>query len=349
MNNQVISKDARKVFIGVDVHRRQYTVCCISGGAVVKRCRVAGKPVYLVNFIRKFFPNDEVHTAYEAGFSGFALHRTLVQAGINNIVVHAASIELPLKKSKTDKRDSLKIAEQLAAGRLRGIQVPSEEQENKRLITRTREQLMRIRTRCMNQMRMKLHQFGYFPLEHRGVLRSELVVKLIEQGLPPELTVTLKNLLAVKQTVEEQVKLLNNEIRKHAKVEPLVVIYKQMPGFGLLTSYRLASELGDLQQFPNERRLFSFTGLVPGEFSTDETRRLGHISRQGRSSLRHVLVEAAWVAIRKDPALAETFNRIAVRAGKKRAIVAIARKLIGRARAVFREHEPYKLNYRRAA
>jgi transposase len=349
MNSTIVSKDAEKVFIGVDVHRKQYTACCIKARVVIKRCRVTGTPAELVKFIKKYFPHEEVHTAYEAGFSGFLLHRTLVKAGIDNIVVHAASIELPLKKSKTDKRDSLKIAEQLADGRLKGIQVPTEEQENRRLITRTRDQLMRTRIRCMNQMRMKLHQYGCFPLEHRGVLRSEFVLELIEQGMSHELSLVLKNLLAVKKSIENEIQILNKEFRKYAKEDPLVEIYMQVPGFGLLTSYRLATELGDLGQFSNERRLFSFTGLIPGEFTTSESRHLGHITRQGRSSLRHILVEAAWVAIGKDPALRETFDRIAQRAGKKRAIVAIARKLIGRARALFRKKETYQLNYRRAA
>jgi hypothetical protein len=62
-----------------------------------------------------------------------------------------------------------------------------------------------------------------------------------------------------------------------------------------------------------------------------------------------VLVESAWVAVRKDPDLAAAFARIAHRAGKKRAIVAIARKLIGRARAVVRTRRPYEVGQRQAA
>ena len=96
-----------------------------------------------------------------AGDSGFWLRRTpldgaLEAAGIKCLVVHAASIEVSSRdRVKTDKRDSLKIAQQLAAGRLRSIRVPSIEQEQRRLLTRTREQSMRKKRRVMVQIRMR--------------------------------------------------------------------------------------------------------------------------------------------------------------------------------------------------
>lgn len=349
LRERIISKDAGKVYIGIDVHRSQYTVSCIKDGEVVKRGRIVGSPESLLNFINKFFSGLEVHTAYEAGFSGYRLHRELERAGIRSIVVHAASIEVSLKKSKTDKRDSLRIAEQLATGRLKCICIPSEEQELKRLITRTREQLMRARKRVMSQIRMKLHQFGELPMDYKGVLRTEFVETLIAGGLPEELSSALNSLLAIKKATEVEIKRFDAQIKKAADLDTLALVYRKLPGLGPLTSYRLSSELGDLLQFKNEKCLFSFTGLIPGEFSTDATRRFGHISKQGRSSLRHILVEAAWAAIRKDKALKEAFNKIAVRAGKKRAIVAIARKLIGHARALFRKQEAYQSGYRSAA
>ena len=100
-----------------------------------------------------------------------------------------------------------------------------------------------------------------------------------------------------------------------------------------------------MSQFSNERSLFSHLGLTPSEFSSGENRRQGHITRQGSSRLRWILTEAAWQAIRKDQKLAEDFERISTRAGKKRAIVAIARKLAGRIRACFRKGQLYDLGF----
>ncbi len=90
--------------------------------------------------------------------------------------------------------------------------------------------------------------------------------------------------------------------------------------------------------------MFSYTGLTPSEFSSGDTVRKGHITRQGNKRVRYILNQAAWRAIKKDRDLKEFFDRLAPRTGKKRAIVAVARKLIGRLRAAFKTGQPYQMN-----
>ena len=100
-----------------------------------------------------------------------------------------------------------------------------------------------------------------------------------------------------------------------------------------------------MSQFRNERQLFSYTGLTPSEYSTGEAIRRGHITHQGNARVRGILIEIAWRAIEKDQALAQFFNQLFPRTGKKKAIVAVARKLIGRIRAAFQKGEKYQLGY----
>ena len=95
----------------------------------------------------------------------------------------------------------------------------------------------------------------------------------------------------------------------------------------------MSTEIINFLRFRNEKTTFSYVGLTPCEYSSGEHRRLGNISRQGSGRLRHILIEAAWRAIKQNKSLAEAFERIASRRGKKKAIVAIARKLIGQIRA----------------
>ena len=115
----------------------------------------------------------------------------------------------------------------------------------------------------------------------------------------------------------------------------LELIYRSAPGIGQTHARQLANELGDMKQFSNEKKLYSFTGLTPREHSSGEHTWKGHITHQGRSVLRKVLTQAAWKAIKKDISLHAIFERIAKNAGKKRAIIAIARRLIGRIRSCF--------------
>lgn len=97
-----------------------------------------------------------------------------------------------------------------------------------------------------------------------------------------------------------------------------------------------------MQQFKNERRLFSYLGFTPSEHSSGEHTRQGHITKQGKPILRKILVQAAWVAIRNDKELEFIFERIASKAGKKRAIVGVARRLAGRMRSCFRTGALYE-------
>ena len=349
MKGDRVSYAGRRVYIGIDVHRAFFVASCMCDGVVVKRCRMPATAESVISFVEKFFAEAEVRTCYEAGFSGFWLHRALEAAGISNIVVHAASIEVAANdRVKTDKRDSLKMAEQLSSGRLRGIRIPSVEEERRRLVTRTREQLLKARQRVQIQIRMRLHQFGIFPREIERPLRLKDVEELLV-GLDGVLQSTIGTLYTQWKQLAEQIKSLESEMRHEAKTDPLIALYRSVPGVGPLTSQILARELGDMSQFKNERALFRFTGLTPGEYSSGLKVHRGSISRQGSARLRHVLVESAWVAIKKDEVLREVFVRISARSNKKRAIVAVARKLIGRIRAALKAQKQYEVGHKKAA
>lgn len=349
MNSKGVSCAGKRVYIGIDVHRSFFVASCVCEGQVVKRCRMPSKSAAIISLKSKHFPDSEVSTCYEAGYSGFWLHRELVAAGISNIVVHAASIEVAANdRVKTDKRDSLKMAEQLAAGRLKGIRIPTKEQEQQRLLTRTREQLMRARRRVQIQIRMRLHQFGLFPEHIQRVMRPSDVEEIMK-SLDGDLRYSINCLFIQWKNLVKEIKALDKRLVEQAKDDPLEAIYRSVPGIGPLIARVLSHELGDMSQFRNERALFSFTGLTPSEYSSGDKVYRGKISRAGSSRLRCLLVEAAWKAIKRDPTLHEFFEQLAARAGRRRAIIAVARKLIGKVRAAVRNAEPYELGHKEAA
>ena len=134
--------------------------------------------------------------------------------------------------------------------------------------------------------------------------------------------------------ITERVKKIESKLEVQAEEDKgLQMLYDSAPGIGPIHARQLSNELGNMVQFKNEKQLFSFTGLTPSEHSSGEHARQGHITRQGNSVLRKLLIEAAWVAINKDPSLGEIFNRLSSHRGKKRAIVGVARRLIGRIRS----------------
>jgi transposase len=112
---------------------------------------------------------------------------------------------------------------------------------------------------------------------------------------------------------------------------------RSVPGLGEVVARTLATELGAMSRFANARALCSSTGLTPSAYASGAAVRRGPLSRQGSRRVRPVLVETAWRALPYDAVLHTMWERMAATRGKQRAIVAIARRLIGRIRAGFRQ------------
>ena len=336
----------KDIFIGIDVHRKTYSIVARADKETLKRWTTAACPKGLTQQLLRYFGEEKIHTAYEAGFSAFVLHRELFRHGIDSIVVHVPSIEVSVNnRVKTDRRDAQKLAELLEAGRLRGVKVPSESRETARMLTRTRQQLVGDRSAVKNRIRMKFHQLGLLSKDENRRMSYKLVSELLRQHLPEEVRIVLEAHISIWKSLDAQITKLERALEHQAANDPNEPLYRSCPGVGKTSARVLSNELGDLSQFKNEGQLFSYTGLTPSEFSSGEVVRRGHISRQGSSRVRAVLIEIAWRALNEDRALAVFFERLYPRTGKKKALVAVARKLIGRIRAAFRKGENYQLNY----
>ncbi len=337
--------NGKKVFLGIDVHKKTYVVSAICDGQLIKKDTLSADPTFLVQYCKKYFSGADIESAYEAGFSGFFLHRFLEKHKIRNKVVHAAGMEVAVgSRVKTDKRDSLKLATQLSVGRLRGIHVPSEEQEENRSLTRLRDTFMTHRTRFACQLKGLLFQHGLIRFDHKGKVSEKWIKNIKEQSNSLGIRYAIEQYTDLWLDMTNRIKKIDKEIAGQAQKDvDLEMMYRSAPGIGPLAARILSNELGDMSQFSNERQLFSYIGFTPREHSSGEHIRLGHISRQGKPILRKILSQAAWVAIRHDQSLAEIYERIAKHAGKKKAIIGIARRLIGRIRACFRTGEIYRI------
>ena len=340
-----ISYVGKTVLVGIDVHKKHYSVVAIVEGEVVKKWKTPAHSAAFADQLLRYFAEATIKTVYEAGFSGFVLHRDLEVRGIKNIVINPASIEVAANnRVKTDKRDALKMATLLEAGRLKGIRIPSQKEEQRRFLSRTRQQLVEQRQRLKNQIRMKAHQMGIIYVEERRVMSHKLVEELLEKSPCDEFTWAIVAEQEIWKSLDLQIKKIELKLKEQAQEDKNEATYRSAPGIGPIAARILSNELGDMSQFNNERQLFSYTGLTPCEYSSGETTCRGHITRQGNSRVRYILNQVAWRALRLDPHLKEFFERLHPKTGKKKAIVAVARKLIGRIRAAFRKNLLYQIN-----
>ena len=331
------------VFVGIDVHVKSYSVAIVKNNEIIKSFRMLASPQKLIDNLRKHYPEDKIKSVYEAGFSGLSLHRNLIEAGIENIVVNPASIEVAANdRCKTDKRDARKLAWKLSINELKGIIIPSIETENRRRLTRTREEIVSKRVRTQNQIKQLIYYHNLLPEIPSITAKFVNTLEEIAADLPDDLRISLETLLSEWRFYT--LKLV--EFRRHfraqaARDKPKEMIYQSVPGVGPIAARTLSNELGDTLQFKSTKAVYKATGLTPGEYSSGEAVRRGHISRQGSSRLRYILTEVAWRAIGSDPALSLKYNILKSRIGGKKAIIAIARNIIGRIRACFKKNEPY--------
>jgi len=333
----------KTVYFGIDVHKKTYAVTAIADGLVAKRDVLKADPEILIAYIKKYFPSACIESAYEAGFCGFYLHRILEEAGIKNRVINAAKIEIAVgDRVKTDKRDSLKLATHLAAGRLKGIHIPSVEREQYRIVTRLRETVVRQRSRVACQLKSLLFQHGLIKADDKKKVTMKWTKILQTMDLPCGVKYALDHFIDMWRQLDTRIKEIEKEIALQASKDyEIEAIYRSVPGIGAISARILANELGDMTQFSNERQLFSYVGLTPCEYSSGEHIRQGSITRQGKPVLRKTLVQVAWVSICYDAVLKEVFDQLAKRVGAKKAIIAIARRLIGKIRACFRTEQLY--------
>ncbi len=339
----------KTIYIGIDVHKKTYCCVCVCDGEVIRRAGMPATPQGLVQYVHHFFKGATIKTAYEAGFSGFYLHRYLHRHGIDNIVVHPGSIEVSLyDRVKTDRRDACRIALQLSTCRLKAIYVPPEEQESKRCVSRFRQSTLELRRRVGNQLKSVLLLHNLIDLNDHTKISSKWIIQklseLKEQKCPDGLMYIVEMYVEQWTSLTDQLKQVKQKLKQQSLSDRHVhELYESVPGIGLIHGCELANELGDMKQFLNIRHLFSFIGLTPGEYSSGDHIRRGSITRQGRPVLRKILIEAAWIAITKDANLKIIYERIAQNRGSKRAIVGIARRLVGRIRACLLNNTRYEI------
>jgi transposase len=206
--------------------------------------------------------------------------------------------------------------------------------------------LVKDRVRMMARCRMRLIQFDLLPSSFERVLTIKIVKGILEsKEVSDEVKTSMSYLLSVWEQIEREMTAIRKCYRERGQEDKFVQQYMKLPGIGIITATTLADELLDCSQFKSEKELFSFIGLTPSEHSSGEKTRKGRITRQGNPQIRFMLIESAWIAIRVDPALKSFYGKVAARRGSHKAIVAVARKLIGRARAIMKYGTDYELNY----
>jgi len=339
-----------KVFVGLEDSKKTWVLCVRSGGIIVHETSMPAEYEVLRSYFHNKFPECQIRVMYEAGFRGFELHDQLVAGGWECVVTPPHTVtEEKCQRKKNDRADCRRLAKNLENGDYHSCFIPDKELREDRQISRTCGQVQADITRVCSRIRRMLEFHGLDSGLPAGRWSGAAYIRLREQLGKTEMSDSLRfsfevmfreleNLRQLKKELLLQLRRLARSDRYRGSVELL----KSAPGIGVLTAIRLALEWGDVSRFGRKEEFASFLGLVPSDYSSGEQERRGHITKQGNRSVRRWLVESSWVAIRYDPVLLDKFRRVLRNCGsKKKAIVAVARKLALRLRRALLSGESY--------
>lgn len=330
-------------FIGLDLHKRIIVFCIkTQKGKIVAEGTIAANPAALRAWAEAL--GRPWKGAMEATmFTGWVYDLLAPYAEELKVANPLMLRAIAASKNKNDRIDARKIADALRADLLPECYMASSDIRELRRLWRYRRLLVRLATALKNKTggvlmecgveyhKKKLHGKRYF---------NELLERLadVPPSLRPMLRLNRHLLEALLKTQKQLVKKLRREPLIGDRFERLLTI----PGVGEVLALTWILEVGDPHRFPSHRRAVSFCGLCSGENSSAGISKRGPLSKQRNKHLQSVLVEAAKLAPRWNPQLAQAHERELQRGNKNRATLAVARKLVAYLLAVDKSGRPFE-------
>lgn len=328
---------AKVRYVGLDVHKDSIVMAVAEAGdgevREVQEIR-ADWPLLQRRLARVAAGGFRLRLCYEAGPTGYALHRRLTEAGYDCQVIAPSLIPVKAgQRIKTDRRDAIKLARCLRAGDLTAVWVPDEPTEALRDLERAREAAKRAERSAKHQLSKFLLRHGRkweggsnWTLKHLAWIRRqqfeiEALRRVLREGLQ-----------AVEEATERVARLTSDieELVATSALAPLVTALASLRGIATLSATVIAAEIGDLRRFDSAKRFMAFVGLVPSEHSSGPRTRRGPITRTGNKHVRRLLIEAAWNAGRPAAISAALRKRRARVSGEVRQIAVKAQGRLAR-------------------
>ena len=245
-----------------------------------------------------------------------------------------------VRKQKTDRQDAEHLLRLLVEDRFPWIWVPGPENRDLRQLLWHRHRLVQMRTRVKNQLQAIALNEGI--RRQKGLWSKRGRAQLESLVLAPWSTRRRGDLLELLDRLSPRIEELSLAIQQTAEERPQVQRLMTHPGVGPITALAFVLILGVPDRFRCGKQVGSYLGLIPCEESSGGHQHLGHISKQGNTLLRFLLIESAHALVRYDPDWRRRFLHLAMRRGRPIAKVAMARKLAVRLYWMWRKGWDYQ-------
>jgi transposase len=334
--------------VAIDLGGRESQICVRSSeGQIVEEDRRATRSLgrYLAGRPRS-------RVVMETCAEAFAVAEQAREAGHEVVVVPGMlvrSLGVGHRGIKTDVRDARNLSEaSCRMGRLPGVHVPSKESRERKAMCSIRESLIEVRTKLVNAVR------GWSRSQGLGTIRSGApttfpsrareLAKNRSKEIPPYVERALTSLEHLTRHIVDA----DDELEEIAKTDATCKLLMTAPGVGPVSAVRFAAAVDRVDRFPDAHRLQSYIGLTPGEKSSSDKKQRTGLTKAGAIKVRWVFIQAAWAARRhyKDDPVVQWSMEVEKRRGKRVAVAALARRLIGILYAMWRDQRPYDRQHR---
>jgi len=330
-------------YVGIDVHKKMCQAAVYDDeGELLDQIRFFNKKEEIKDFAMKLLTyRDDVKAVVEStGNLWIQIHDILEKFGIDVVLSNPTKTRLIAEaKIKTDKVDAKILARLLRADMLFTCYVPGEEIRNRRELLRHRLDLVKMRTQVKNRIHSLLDK--YTLKSPHGLWSRKHIAWLREQDLGFMDNAIIESQLAILETLQEQIRLIENKIAAIAVDDPQVKLLMTMPGIGYFTASLLVAEIGDINRFSNEKKLASWAGLAPRIHQSGGTTRIGRVGH-GNKRVSSMLVQCAHTARRHDARFNRTYKQVARKGIKGKAVVAVAHKMLRIVYFMLRDNAPYR-------
>lgn len=335
----------RKYFVGLDVHWKHTNICILDArGKKVKRMTVRGPWSRVVEALEEL--QGRLFVCYEASCGYGYLYERFTAIARRVVVAHPGQLRLIFRsKRKNDRVDAEKLAKLLFLDEVPAVYVPSKDVRAWRQLIEYRIRLVNKRTRAKNSCRALLRSLGIRVPRGLNLWTRRGMRWFQSLELPDTLYALRRDMLVEEiEMFNVQIDRSEKELQQFSANNPAVILLMSIPGVGLRTAEAVVAYLDDPNRFRRNKSVGAYLGLIPCQDQSGNANRLGHITREGPASVRRMLCEATWQAIRYSPTTRRHFERIQQgnRDRRKLAIVATAHYLARVMLAMLRTGEMWR-------
>lgn len=328
--------------VAIDLGSKESQVCIRrSDGEIIQEARHPTRK--LGQLMQGWEPSRVI---LETSAEAFAIADQALSAGHEVRVVAATLVKtlgVGSRGLKTDVRDARVLSEVSCRIDLPSVHIPSELSRQLKSRCGAREVLVGTRTKMINNVRGWMRT-GLWKIRPGGPATFADRVRATAKANETEIPTHIDRELVVLEVLSTQIRAADRELAELAKANPVAKRLMTMPGVGPVTALRYLAALDDAGRFSTAHSVSSYLGLTPGERSSAEKQQRTGITKAGPKILRSVLIQGAWVALRRRPTdpMVQWANQIAERRGRYVAVVALARKMSGILFAMWRDGTDYR-------